>query len=87
MSDEYFTAATAAIPTWAIKPSIVFVNPANPDDKMEFDSIEALNAEMFRLKAEVERLNGGTIQATWVVSEQDAERIKARLEREKGGRP
>ena len=29
----------------------------------------------------------GMIEATWVVSEQDAERIKARLEREKRGQP
>lgn len=36
---------------------IVCVNPNNPDDKMEFRSVVELNAELFRLKDEVERLN------------------------------
>ena len=77
MSDDYFTNVTAAIPTWAIKQSIVFVNPANPDDKMEFESIEAVNAEMFRLKAEVERLRKAgdalalSVGADWAINGPD----------------
>ena len=38
---------------------IVCVNPSNSDDKMEFASVVELNAELFRLKAEVERLKEG----------------------------
>ena len=39
-------------------------------------------------KTEVERLNGcQMIEATYVVSPEDAERIRRRLEREKGGQP
>jgi hypothetical protein len=32
------------------------VNPNNPEDKMEFADITELNARLFALKAEVERL-------------------------------
>lgn len=36
---------------------IVCVNPNNPDDKMEFCSVVELNAELFRLKANVHSLS------------------------------
>jgi hypothetical protein len=41
---------TASI--WKLKCSIVCVNPSNPDDKMEFDDVEQLNAKLFELKKE-----------------------------------
>ena len=44
--------------------------------------------EVTRLKAEVERLKGcQMIDATYVVSPEDAERIRRRLKREKGEQP
>ncbi len=41
---------------WKLNTNVICVNPANPDDKMEFKSVEALNQKLFDLKAQVERL-------------------------------
>lgn len=39
-----------------IKYCIVFQNPDNHDDKIEFESIEALNAHLFSIRAENQEL-------------------------------
>ena len=64
------------------KASIVFVNPSNPDDKMEFESIEALNQRLFDFKAEVERLTkaGDTMLSEWSSGdEKDANNFRKAL--------
>lgn len=41
---------TASI--WKLNYSIICVNPSNPDDKMQFENFEQLNAKLFELKKE-----------------------------------
>ena len=54
MSDPFVpTTASCFTERWVI----TCVNPNNPNDRMEFRSVVELNAELFRLKDEVERLN------------------------------
>lgn len=49
---------------------------------------EAVRFSYEQARMEVERLTGGqTIKASYIVSPEDAERIRLRLEREKGGQP
>ena len=56
MSDKIkLEPVTASV--WVERAFIVCVNPANPDDKMEFGSFVEMNDKLFALKAEVKRLD------------------------------
>lgn len=59
-----------------IKWTIVAVNPNNPDERMEFESIEKMNAKLFELKEEVDRLRSGSF-ITAVPSIKYEEMLKA----------
>lgn len=58
MSD--YTKDTSASVWGEIKWTIVAVNPNNLDERMEFESIEKMNAKLFELKEEVDRLRSGS---------------------------
>lgn len=59
-----------------IKWTVVAVNPNNPDERMEFESIEKMNAKLFELKEEVDRLRSGSF-ITAVPSIKYEEMLKA----------
>jgi hypothetical protein len=59
-----------------IKWTVVAVNPNNPDERMEFESIEKMNAKLFELKEEVDRLRSGSF-ITAVPSSKYEEMLKA----------
>lgn len=59
-----------------VKWTVVCVNPNNPNDRMEFDSIEKMNAKFFEMKEELERLRSASF-ITAVPSEKYEEIVKA----------
>lgn len=59
-----------------IKWTVVAVNPNNPDERMEFESIEKMNEKLFELKEEVDRLRSGSF-ITAVPSSKYEEMLKA----------
>ena len=56
MSDKNDFTQVPTASVWAIKHCVCCVNPANPDDRMEFDDLVQLNAKLFELKEQVGRL-------------------------------
>lgn len=59
-----------------IKWKVVCVNPKNSEDRIEFDSIEQMNAKLFEMKEEIERLRSASF-ITAVPSEKYEEIVKA----------